>query len=338
MMNIAWDNPNNAGYFLMILVVIYLLFRLHQWRKKVRQAYADSNLQEEVFQKKLPSILSLKSIFLLIAMIFMVLALMGPMWGEEEQSLKREGIDLVFALDLSSSMDAEDIAPSRLEKAKQFIINYLESLGGDRVGLVIFAGEAYSVSPLTTDYVALTNFVQNLETRLIWNQGTNISAAIETSIEVVGDAKETSKAIILISDGEDHEEGLRRQIDKAIENRIEIFSLGIGSTVPVPIPIRSDDGFDLGYKENDRGSTVLTTFHGETLRRIAQSTGGSYMKIENLDRGVEQLKNQMRNLERKAQQEITTYNKKQQYQWFLGVAILFYFIYTLTPDNRFLNT
>lgn len=337
-MNIAWDNPNNLGYFLMILVVIFLLFRLQRWRRKVRTAYADTSLQDDVFQKKLPGILNLKTNFLLISMIFVVLSLMGPLWGEEEQSLKREGIDLVFALDLSASMDAEDIAPSRLEKSKQFIINYLETLGGDRVGLVIFAGEAYSVSPLTNDYLAIASFVQNLETHLIWNQGTNISAAIQTSLEVLGDAQDTSKVIVLISDGEDHEEGLRRQIDNAIENRTEIFSLGIGSTVPVPIPLRSDDGFDLGNKENDRGSTVLTSFHGETLRQIAEASGGSYMKIDNLERSVQQLKNQMANLERKAQQEITTYNKKQQYQWFLGIGILFFFIYTLTPDNRFLNT
>lgn len=337
-MDIAWNNPYYAFYFLMIFIVIFLLFRLQKWRKRVRDQFADTNLEDKVFQLKMSSLLSLKTMFLLISMIFMIVALMGPLWDEEEQTLKREGIDIVFALDLSDSMNAEDILPSRLEKSKQFIINYLQTLGGDRVGLVIFAGEAYSVSPLTSDYNAIQSFVSNLETNLIWNQGTNISAAIQTSLEILGEAPDTSKAIIIISDGEDHEEGLRRQIENAKSKKTEIFALGVGEPIPVPIPMRTEDGFDDGYKENQNGSTILTTFHGENLRQIAQSSGGSYIKIESLDETVQKLKNEMNNSNRKAQQEIMTYNKKHQYQWFLGASILFFFIYTLTPDNRFLNT
>lgn len=338
MISSYWDKPSYFLFFVVVLIIMFLLYRLHQWRAKVKAMYADSNLQDIVFTKNATRWLNLKNIFLLISLVFLVLSLMGPLWGEEQQTLKREGIDIVFALDLSNSMNAEDIAPSRLEKSKRLIINYLKTLGGDRVGLVIFAGESYAVSPLTSDYMAISSFVEGLDTNLLWNQGTNISSAIQASSKLLGDAQDTSKAIVLISDGEDHEEGLDEQIEQAKKKHIKIFALGIGQTVPVPIPMRSPDGFDEGFKENDNGTTVLTSFHGETLRHIAELSGGAYFKIESLESTIQKLKNAINNLEKKSQQEVLTYNKKHQYQWFLGISILFFFIYTLTPDKRIINT
>ena len=333
-----WDKPYYVYFFVVIFIVMFLLYRLYKWRKMVRALYADESLQEDVFRRKIPMWLEPKSIFLLISLVFLILALMGPLWGEEEQTLKKEGIDMVFALDLSNSMNAEDIAPSRLEKAKNFINHYIRDLGGDRVGLVIFAGEAYAVSPLTSDYMAIQSFVESLETQLLWNQGSNISSAIKSSLELLGNTPDTSKAIILISDGEDHEEGITQQLENANKNQTEIFSIGVGNTVPVPIPMRTSDGYDAGYKEDDNGATVLTSCHGETLRNIAVSTGGSFIKLESIDMTLDKLRNGINNLEKKAQSEILSFNKKHQYQWFLGISILFFFIYTLTPDKRFLNT
>ena len=138
--------------------------------------------------------------------------------------------------------------------------------------------------------------------------------------------------------GEDHEKGIKEQIENAKKNRTEIFAVGVGNPVPVPIPMRTTEGSDAGYKEDDNGATVLTSFHGENLRQIAESSGGSYIKMESVDMTVEKLKKVINNLEKKAQSEILTFNKKHQYQWFLGVSILFFFIYTLTPDKRILNT
>lgn len=336
-MNIAWDTPYYAFLMLLILGVIALLWQLHRWRKNVRKSFADDSLQEDIFGKKVSSWFGLKNIFLIISLIFMVIALMGPLWGEEEQRLKREGIDMVFALDLSNSMNAEDIAPSRLEKAKNFILNYIQTLGGDRVGLLVFAGDAYAVSPLTSDYTAIYNFVENLETNLLWDQGTDFSLAIKESVEILGDAPETGKALILISDGEDHEQGLEAQIDFAKESKVDIFTIGVGGETPVPIPMESVDGWDEGYKEDDNGTTVLTSFHGEELRWIAEKSGGSYIKLENIDKTVNLLKSGINTLEKKSESEISSFNKKHQYQWFLGIAILFFFMFTLTPDKNFIN-
>lgn len=314
--------------------MLYLFWNLNQWRINVRKEYADPTLREDVFRSRISSWLNLKTVFLLLSLIFMVLALMGPLWGEEEQRLKREGIDIVFALDLSDSMNAEDIAPSRLEKAKNFMVNYVMQLGGDRVGLVVFAGDSYAVSPLTSDYVALLSFVETLDTNLLWNQGTNFAAALQESVNVLGKTPETSKAVVLISDGEDHEDGISEALDELQDNGILIFAVGVGDPVPVPIPMTTVDGWDDGYKQDDNGSTVLTSFHGEAMRSLAAETGGSYIKLERIDDAIRSLKSGLDTLEKKSASEISSFNRKQQYQWFLGISVLFFLMYSLTPENK----
>ena len=331
---IFWDKPYYAFLFLLLGLVLYLFWKLFEWRKSVRLHYADDTLREDVFRSKITNWLNLKTLFLLLSLIFIILALMGPLWGEEEQRLKREGIDIVFALDLSNSMNAEDIAPSRLEKSKNFIQNYVSQLGGDRIGLVVFAGEAYALSPLTSDYMALNSFIETLDTNILWNQGTNFASALNESVTVLGDAPETSKAIILISDGEDHEEGINEAIEVLNKNKIEIFAVGVGNDIPVPIPMKTADGWDDGYKEDDNGNTVLTSFHGETLRHIAEKSKGSYIKLERIEDAVSSLKTAINSLEKKSQSEIASFNRKQQYQWFLGISLLCFVMYSLTPENK----
>ena len=333
----SWDKPLYALFFIVLAITIYLLWNLTQWRKNIRNQYADAHLQTDVFRKKNPIWFNLRSLFLLISLFFLVLALMGPLWGEEEQRLKREGIDIVFALDLSNSMNAEDIAPNRLEKAKSFILNYLNQLGGDRVGLVIFAGEAYAVSPLTSDYAAISSFIENMDTHLLWNQGTNFAAALQESIQTIGNAPDTSKAIILISDGEDHEQDYDNQMEQLQDANIQVFAVGVGEDTPVPIPMTTQDGWQDGYKEDDNGNTVLSAFQGEELINIAQKSGGSFIKLNQINSTVEQLNSEINVLEKKSQSDIASFNKKQQFQWFLGTAILFFFMFTLTPDKNFIN-
>ncbi|MXV37184.1 VWA domain-containing protein [Flavobacteriaceae bacterium Ap0902] len=333
--NISWDKPWFALVFLLVGVIAYLLIDLQSWRKKIRKEFADSGLDSAIFGQEQSSWLNLKFIFLIISLFFLTLALMGPLWGEEEQTMKREGIDMVFALDLSNSMNAEDIAPSRLLKAKQFIKRYIETLGGDRVGLVVFAGEAYTVAPLTSDYAALDGYIDTFDTNLLWNQGTNMSSSIIESVNLLGNSPNVSKAIILISDGEDHEKRIGDAIDYAKDNQVDIFTIGVGKTQPSPIPMTDTDGWDLGYKEDDDGKTVMTSFHGEELRNIAEQTNGSYTLMTSIDKTLETVRSQVNMLEKNAESEISTFNKKQQYQWFLVVSILFFFIYTLTPDKKY---
>lgn len=335
-MAIIWSKPYYAVLFIIVAIVVYLFWNLNQWRAQVTREFADTHLQNKLFSHRLSKHVSTKNIFLILSLIFSILALMGPLWGEEEQKLRREGIDIVFALDLSYSMDAEDVAPTRLEKAKKLMAKYIQTLGGDRVGLVAFAGGAYPISPLTSDYTSLENYIETLDSKMLWNQGTNITEAINESVELLGESLDTGKVIILISDGEDHEAGVDKAVKRALEKKIEIFTLGVGETRPVPIPIDTGYG-ETEYKIDRDGETVLTSFRGDELRRIAEESGGAYIKIENVKNAVSSLKSAVNMLEKKTNSETIILNKKEQFQWFLAGAILCFFIYNLTPNKR-LNT
>lgn len=312
---ISWNKPWMGSLFLLIIGLVYLLWHLQSWRRKIRNEFADDELNQEIFGNQESRWLNIKSIMLICSLCCIVLALMQPMWGEEEQTMKREGIDLVFALDLSNSMNAQDVAPSRLEKAKMFIQKYIETLGGDRVGFVVFAGEAYAVSPLTSDYSALDGYIKTFDTNLLWNQGTNLSDAVTESVNLFQQSSNTSKAVILISDGEDHEEGINKAIQYAKDNQVEIFTIGVGTSKPTPIPMIDANGWDIGYKEDDNGNVVLTNFQGDELIDIAQKTNGTYTLMTSVEETISTVIEQVNHLQKKAESEMTTFNKKHQYQW-----------------------
>lgn len=333
MMTINLENPWYAFLFLILVIIVWLYIELRKWRIKAINSFADFNLQENVFGKSVQKGISIKYISLMASLFFIIIAFMGPLWGEEKQILKREGIDLVFALDLSNSMNAEDVAPSRLEKSKQLINSYIKKLGGDRVGLVVFAGLAYRISPLTSDYFALESYINTLNTEFLWGQGTDFGRAIETSIKAIGKAPDTSKAIVIISDGEDHLDDYDDAIKLAKDNKVEIFTIGVGGTAAVPIPMK-DSELGISYKKDKDGKTVLTTFQGETLRNIAQKSGGAYIKMNTINQTLAKLKDNIANLQKKSMSETSTINKKQQFQWFLGIGILLFFIFILTPEKK----
>ncbi len=336
MPEIKFENISMLGWMVVIPIAIFCLIYFRKWQKTTREIFADSNLIPLIFSNTSKSFYWVKAILLILTLFFIVLALLGPMWGREPQTMKREGIDMVFALDVSTSMYAEDVAPNRLEKAKNFIRRTMKDLGGDRVGLVVFAGDAYAVSPLTNDYSAIDSYLQSVSPELFWNQGTNTAEAIRESIQLLGKSPDTSKAIILISDGEDHEENLNSALSLAQENKVKIITVGVGGNTPVPIPIY-DNGYRVGYKDNENGNPVLTKLQPQTLTQIAQKTDGAYIKMNGLVDTVKQVESDLATLKKKSESETTTMGYKNRYQWPLALAILGLFIYTLTLEKRFFN-
>ena len=331
---ISWEKPTYGFLFLAVIIVIYLFWRLYRWRKKAINQFADAHLIPKILGNKASfRFITFKRVWLVLALVFMVLALIGPQWGEEKQKLKREGVDIVFAVDVSNSMNAEDIAPSRLEKAQNFIEAFINESRGDRIGLVIFAGKAFSVSPLTGDYTAINSYIDAIDTDLIWDQGTNFTAAINNSVDVLGKNPQTSKVIVLISDGENHEKGVSDAIEKAKENNVEIFTMGIGSDSPTPIPMYDQFG-EVEYKKDKNGKTVLTAFDSKDLKNIARKSNGKYIKIESTKQAVQELESAINSLKKKSVSETLSINKKKQFQWFLGLSILFLFMYNLTSAKR----
>lgn len=333
---IFWEEFKYIWLFLLLLAALYLLYDLQRWRKNVMTEFADVSLRKQVFSGSSAATFGLKNVFLVLSIASLIIAVMGPMWGEEEQTLKREGIDMVVALDLSTSMNAEDVAPNRLEKSRLFLNSFLDRLGGDRVGLVVFAGDAYVMSPLTNDYIALKGQLNTLQTELLWKQGTNIASAIHKGVELLGENPSTGKAILIISDGEDHEGGINIALDEARKAGVEIFTIGVGTPNAVPIP-EYFNGELTGYKEDDSGRTVITKFSGDNLREIARTAKGSYTLMTSTEETYGALRRNLDNLQRKFEIEVTSKNRKAQFQWFLLAGLIFLFMHTLTPEKSFFN-
>lgn len=225
----------------------------------------------------------LKALLEVLVLALLIVSLARPQSGESTEKVKMEGIEVIFALDLSNSMMAEDLKPSRLELAKRTIVRLLDRLSGYKVGLIGFAGNAALLSPLTTDYSALKLFLDSANPNAISSQGTNFSAAIEVARNAFerggaenDEISKVTKVIIFFSDGEDHEEGALKQADILLGKGIRVFSVGVGTAQGAPVPIRDDFGNLKGYKKGSKGDTVLTKVNSAFMQELARRGKGSY--------------------------------------------------------------
>ena len=307
-------------YLLLILPVLVLLFLFQiYWKKKKQKEFGDLELIKKLSPTKSVFKPTLKFVTVLLAITGLILALVNPKIGTKIETVKRQGIDIVFALDISKSMLAEDIAPSRLEKSKQLISQIINNLGNDRIGIVGYAGSAYPVLPMTTDYSIAKMYLQNMNTNMVSSQGTALNDAINLATTFF-DAQDTSKLIILVSDGEDHGDGANEASEIAKEKGIKITTIGVGTVNGGPIPLKGDNGVITEYKKDNQGEVVITKLSPDILQNIAQNTKGTYIEGNNTKQVLEQIKNVLDNIEKTEfeSQEIAEYQT--QYQWFIGVA------------------
>ncbi|MVO11013.1 VWA domain-containing protein [Flavobacterium sp. TP390] len=307
-------------YLLLILplLVVLFLFQVY-WKKKKQKEFGDLELVKKLSPEKSTFKPALKFATVVLALTGIILALVNPKIGTKMETVKRQGIDIVFALDISKSMLAEDIAPSRLEKSKQLINQIINSLGNDRIGIVGYAGSAYPVLPMTTDYSIAKMYLQNMNTNMVSSQGTALNDAINLATTYF-DAVDTSKLIILVSDGEDHGDGAAEASEIAKEKGIKITTIGVGTLDGGPIPIKGDNGVISEYKKDNEGQVVITKLNPETLQNIAQNTKSAYIEGKNTKQVVEEIKQVLDTIEKTEfeSQEIAEYQT--QFQWFLGVA------------------
>lgn len=307
-------------YLLLVLPVLVMLFLFQvYWKKKKQKEFGDLELIKKLSPTKSRFKPVLKFCTVLLALTGLILALVNPKIGTKMETVKRQGIDIVFALDISKSMLAEDIAPNRLEKSKQIISQIINSLGNDRIGIVGYAGSAYPVLPMTTDYSIAKMYLQNMNTNMVSSQGTALNDAINLATTFF-DAQDTSKLIILVSDGEDHGDGAEEASEIAKEKGIKITTVGVGTINGGPIPIKGDNGVIAEYKKDNQGEVVITKLNPATLENIAQNTKAAYIEGNNTKQVIEQLKNVLDNIEKTEfeSQEIAEYQT--QYQWFIGLA------------------
>jgi len=309
-------------YLLALLPIIVALFLFNLFWKRKRQAvFADLELFNQLAPEKSSFKPALKTGVLLLALACIIIALVNPKMGTKMETVKRQGIDIVFAVDISKSMLAEDVAPNRLEKTKQIVSQIINQLGNDRVGIVGYAGSAYPVLPMTTDYSIAKMYLQSMNTNMVSSQGTAFNDAIQLAVDFF-DVKDTSKLIILISDGEDHGEGAEDAIEMAKEKGVRILTIGVGTEKGGPIPLRDDKGIIVSYKKDSEGQTVTTKLYPEVLKNIADKTKSKYIVGTSTKEVVEELKKSLDKIEKSEFESQQIADFESQYQWFLALGFL----------------
>lgn len=314
----------NPKYFYLLalipILVVLFLFNL-VWKRKKQAQFSDLELFKKLSPEKSTFKPVLKIVVLSLAFACLVIALVNPKMGTKMETVKRQGIDIVFALDISKSMLAEDIAPNRLEKTKQLVSQIINELGNDRVGIVGYAGSAYPVLPMTTDYGIAKMYLQSMNTDMVSSQGTAINDALKLSVDYF-DIKETSKLIILVSDGEDHGVGADEAIAMAKDKNVRIFSIGMGTEKGAMIPIKDNRGNIISYKKDQNGDNVITKMYPETLKSISDKTKAKYINGSNTKEVVEAVKSQLDKIEKTEFESQQIADFESQYQWFLGLGFL----------------
>lgn len=313
-------------YLLFIVPFLVLLFLYNQfWKRKKQREFGDLELVKKLSPEKSVFKPILKLVVMLLAIIALIFGLINPKVGTKIETVKREGIDIVFAMDVSKSMLAEDVAPSRLEKSKQIVSQIINQLGSDRIGIVAYAASAFPVLPITTDYSSAKMFLQSMNTDIVSSQGTSLDEAIQLSATYFDQKSKTSKLLILISDGEDHSEGAEEAAEEANKAGLKIISIGIGTQKGGPIPIRVN-GSVQSFKRNSNNEVVITQLNKESLIRIAKATKGGYVDGTNTKVVLEYVKNTLDKIQKTEFESTQMANFQSQFQWLLGIAFILLFL------------
>ncbi|MCF6307448.1 MAG: VWA domain-containing protein [Flavobacteriaceae bacterium] len=313
---------------LMVLFLLVLLWKTHT-QKKFAHIKALKSLSPDKSKFK-PW---LKVIVLSLAIASISLALVNPKIGTKIETVTRAGVDVVFALDVSKSMLAEDIAPNRIEKSKQLITQIINSLGGDRVGIIGYAGSAFPQVPITTDFSTTKLFLSSMNTDMVSSQGTAITEAIKMAETYYNDEDQVNKVLFIISDGEDHEGNISAIVNEASNSGIRIFTIGVGSVKGAPIPIKRN-GILQHYKRDENNEQVITRLNTKTLTQIANGAHGKYIDGSNTKEVIEEVTRILNGMNQKDFEAKQFTDFKDRFQWFLGLALLLLVLDVLLLERK----
>lgn len=321
---------------LAVPVLVVAGWWIRRARRRALQRWGDATTLSAMMPAYSGSRTLLKWAFVVSAWALLIVTAANPLIGQQQQEVTREGIDIIVALDVSNSMLAEDLAPNRLERARQFISRFIDRLRNDRIGLIIFAGNAYLQMPLTTDHGAAKVFLRTISTDQVPTQGTALASSIQLAEEAFTRSESTGKALIILSDGEDHEEGLEEAAETAAANGLTIYTIGIGTPKGTPIP-DFVNGIRRGFKKDNSGNTVLTRLNETVLNKLAISGGGIYFNLTGSTDQLNTLMNHLDGLEKSAMGTIDTDNYVSYYQLPLALALLLLLLDSLLGrhKNRF---
>jgi Ca-activated chloride channel homolog len=326
-------------YLLFILPVVAVLFLFNlYWKRKKQREFGDLDVIKRLSPERSVFKPFLKLSFLLLALIALIFGLVNPKIGTKVETVKREGIDIVFALDVSKSMLCEDVAPSRLEKSKQIVSQIINQLGSDRIGIVAYAGSAFPVLPITTDYSVAKMFLQSMGPGMVSSQGTSLDEAIKLSGTYFDDKSKTSKLLIMISDGEDHSEGAEGAAEEAKKLGMKIVTIGLGTERGGTIPLKKN-GIVESYQRDNNGEIVVTKLNPNSLATIAKITGGGYVNGNNTKEVLEYIKATLDKIQKTEFEATQMADFQSQFQWFLGIGfvLLFLDIFFLERKTSWVN-
>lgn len=324
-----FENP--AFLYLLIIIPVFILIRLLGIRKRKRKLkkFGDIELVKQLMPDVSYSRRTLKFWLMMAALALIIVMLARPQMGTKISQEKRSGIEVIISLDISNSMRAEDVVPSRLDKSKMLIENMVDNFTNDKVGLVVFAGDAFIQLPITSDYVSAKMFLQNVDPSLIATQGTDLAGAIDLSSKSFTQQDKVGRAILIITDGEDHEGGAIEAAKKARKNGIRVFVLGVGSPKGSPVP----DG-NGGYMKDNTGQEVMSALNEDMCKQIAEAGGGAYIHVDNTSLAQRQLNDELTRLQKGDLSSVIYSEYDEQFQAVGILVLLLLVIETLILERK----
>ena len=328
-----FENPNILYWLFAVIAVIILIIVIEVRRKYRIESLGNKGVISKLILGSSINIRIIKYLLFIFTYVFLIIGLANPQVGSKVETVERKGIDVIIALDISNSMLAEDIKPSRLERAKQAISNLMDNMKNDRIGMVVFAGKAYMQLPLTTDYGSVKMLLNTVTPTFIPVQGTALAEAIKISMEAFNES-DHSKVIIIITDGENHIGDAVAEAKKAVEKGISVHTIGIGMLEGTPIPI-VQNGRNIGYRKDNQGITVVTKLDEVSLIKIADAGNGSYTRANSARVGLQKILDDIDSKDKTVfeTQKVTDY--KDQFQYFMAFAILCFVLLICIPNKSY---
>lgn len=332
---------NNFALYLLTLIPLLIVFFywVFRWKRQAMQRFGSLLLLQQLTPALSRTRQIWKIVLLLAAMFFLVLALARPQLGTKLEEVKREGVDIMIAIDVSESMNAQDIKPSRIAKARHEVTSLMEKLQGDRIGIIAFAGEGFVQCPLTLDYGAAKIFLEVLEPGLIPTPGTNLAEAIQLAMKSFESAERQHKVMVLITDGEDTGgDDVMKMVEAAEREGVVIYTVGIGSPQGVPIPVLDERGMQVGFKKNRDGDVVVTKLDELTLEKIALQTGGKYYRASSGEAELDRIYEAIAGMDKKELASLKFSQYEERFQYVLGIALVLLVIELLLAERRRVQT
>ncbi|MEE9439470.1 MAG: VWA domain-containing protein [Saprospiraceae bacterium] len=315
----------------LILVLVVFVYLIYMWRAKKKALFGDKDLLKRLMPDSNNLRFWIKNVLVLLGFMFLIIAAANPQWGTKKESVKTQSADIFIAFDISQSMMAQDISPSRIERAKRFVEKLIQNLKGDRVGLIFFAGDAYLQMPLTNDYAAALVSIKSANPNMAGTQGTAIDEAINMAMKAYEEDVKHQRALIIISDGEDHDQDAIDKAKSGAENGLVIYTVGVGTEKGGYVPYVNRGRSE--FKKDETGAPVMSKLNIPNLQEIARVGGGEFYLVNQGEDAIINLRSKMDRLQKREIEQKSFSEHNSYFQWFILIGLLAFLIDWIMPNG-----